>query len=38
LPIPASIGILCPIHRNNLDRRIQSGRFATETRLALSNI
>ena len=31
--MPASTGILCPIHRDNLDRRHQSRRFATETRL-----
>ena len=33
--MPASTGILCPIHRDNLDRRHQSRRFATETSLSL---
>lgn len=33
--MPASTGILCPIHRDNLDRRHQSRRFATETSLGI---
>jgi hypothetical protein len=35
--MPASTGILCPIHRNNLDRPVQSGRFAIETSLGKSH-
>ena len=31
--MPASKGILCPIHRDNLNRHLQSERFATETSL-----
>jgi hypothetical protein len=36
--MPASTGILCPIHRDNLDRRHQSRRFATETSLVVDVI